>query len=427
MTATATAPTLEDQVAALKKEGASIAEALEAVVKKLDEPVYGRPHAGDGVMGYWEPAPANKIIKTRIRTDGKYQALPKSMPKNYRPFEVFKSGSEFYHDLIRQPGDFAKKYEAVTKAIQGMSTQVGAEGGNWIMPEFSDAIIDTVYSNDLWSRTDGYTVGGNNLTFRANAETSRANGSRHGGLRGYWTNQGAPMTSSLPRTRKVSLELNTVCVLVYLTDQVIDDAGPALEQYVGRKASEEFQFLLGDAMINGTGVNMPLGIANSPAFLAIAKEAGQLANTILAENIDKMWARRIVSGDYIWLNNQDVHPQLAGMSRGVGVAGDLVYNPPGGIADAPYATLKGRSMLDTEFNATVGTLGDLMLVDPGKYITISKGGVTQAVSVHVEFLTNQTALRFTMRVDGRPADISPITPYKGSNTQSHFLGIATRS
>ena len=441
----AATPTMESQVADLIKQGASQQEAIETVVKSvtdlkkhLDEPQYPdanpagpqRPHVSKGAMGYWD-ADAPQVIKTRVRRDGKYQPLPLSMPKAYKPREVFKSPGEFYRDLVRNPEEFkvkhAKTLESVHKAIQGMNTQTAADGGAWIVPEFSNEIIDIAYANTLWAATDGYTVAGNNLTFKANAETSRANGSRHGGLRGYWIPEGGTITKSHPRTRNVALRLNKAAVLVYITQEQLDDAGPAFEQYVVRKAGDEFNFLLGDAVINGTGVGMPLGITNSPAFLSITKETGQEAATILSENIDKVWARRQASGDYQWYNNQDIHTQLAGLSRGVGAAGDLVYNPPGGISAAPYGTLKGRPLNDIEFAATLGTVGDLLLADLGQYITISKGGIVQAASMHVEFLTDQMALRFTLRVDGRPAHVSPITPYKGSNTQSFFVGIATRS
>ena len=59
-----------------------------------------------------------------------------------------------------------------------MSEGVGSDGGYLVMPEFNQRIIDRIYSNNLWGRTDNYTVSGNSLTFFANAETSRASGSR---------------------------------------------------------------------------------------------------------------------------------------------------------------------------------------------------------------------------------------------------------
>jgi len=62
----------------------------------------------------------------------------------------------------------------------------------------------------------------------------------------------------------------------------------------------------------------------------------------------------------------------------------------------------------------------------GQVLSISKGGVAQAVSMHVEFLTDQLALRFTMRMNACPWENSPITPFKGSNTQSSFVTLGAR-
>lgn len=426
---------LEQEVAELRKQGASMKEAVETLTKALDKPDYSglRAHAGEGTLGYWEGD--TEVIKTHVDDKG-YRSLPRKLPKGYKPREAFEDGTSFYRGLIKgwkgeDGGEFSQKYtktvEPLKKAIQGMSTQVGSEGGVFILPEFSQGIIDRVYANDIWQRTDGYTVGGNNLTFKANAETSRANGSRHGGLRGYWTAEGASITSSLPRTRDVSLRLNKLAVLVYLTDELIEDAGPALEQYVTQKAAQEFEFMLGDAVFNGSGSGQPLGVLNSPAILSIAKETGQVATTIVTENLDKMWARKINGGSYVWYTNQDTGPQLDLLTQDVGTGGVVLNRPGNSITGAPAMALKGAPRVDTEFNATLGTVGDIVLADLGQYLTISKGGVTQAASIHVQFLTDQTALRFTMRVDGRPAWVSPITPYKGSNTQSHFLSLATRS
>jgi hypothetical protein len=38
-----------------------------------------------------------------------------------------------------------------------------------------------------------------------------------------------------------------------------------------------------------------------------------------------------------------------------------------------------------------------------------------------------TAYKFTVRVDAKPMDASPITPYQGSNTQSAFVVLDTRA
>jgi HK97 family phage major capsid protein len=130
----------------------------------------------------------------------------------------------------------------------------------------------------------------------------------------------------------------------------------------------------------------------------------------------------------VWLHNQDIQPQLDLMTLAVGAAGIATYMPPGGLSGGPYATLRGRPMVVTEFNATLGTQGDLILADMSQILSISKGGVAQAVSMHVQFLTDQQAVRFTMRLNATPWETAPITPYKGTgNTQSNFVTLDTRA
>ena len=47
---------------------------------------------------------------------------------------------------------------------------------------------------------------------------------------------------------------------------------PALEAYIQKAFPDEFSFKVDDAILNGSGAGMPLGILNSGAVLSIAKE-----------------------------------------------------------------------------------------------------------------------------------------------------------
>ena len=77
--------------------------------------------------------------------------------------------------------------------------------------------------------------------------------------------------------------------------------------------------------------------------------------------------------------------------------------------------------------ATVGTVGDISFCDWRQYKTIDKGGMESASSIHVEFLTDQMVFRFIMRLEGQPKRNKTLTPFKGSNTQSSFITLATRA
>jgi HK97 family phage major capsid protein len=146
------------------------------------------------------------------------------------------------------------------------------------------------------------------------------------------------------------------------------------------------------------------------------------------ENIQKMWSRLLAASrpNAIWVINQDCEPQMGQMSLAVGTGGVPVYMPAGGASQSPYATLYGRPVVAIEQCETVGTTGDIMLCDFSKYKAIDKGGIQNDVSIHVRFIYDEQVFRFVYRFDGQPILGSAITPYKGSNTLSHFVALASR-
>ena len=118
------------------------------------------------------------------------------------------------------------------------------------------------------------------------------------------------------------------------------------------------------------------------------------------------------------------------MSLSVGTGGVPIYMPAGGLSQAPYATLFGRPVIAIEQAATLGTQGDIIYADlSGGYILAEKGGIQSDMSIHVQFIYDESVFRFVLRVDGQPVRASALTPYKGgsSYTQSHFIALDTRS
>ena len=406
-----------------------------------------RDEAGGGISSQWENGDDEDtytIVSGRDDLRGphagratprKAESALKSFCKKsgYVPRAQFKSFADFVQQGFEghKGHAFQEKYHTQLKslkAIQGMSESIGSDGGFSVMPEYSTKIFERVYSNDLIGSTDGYTVAGNNMTFLASAETSRKDNQRTGGLQANWTGEGTSITPTKPTIREVQIKLQKLAVVVYLTDELISDSAQALEQYVTRKVSDEFNFQIGAALFRGDSVAKPLGIINAPSYLAIAAEIGQTTKTVVTENISKMYGRFFAPfmANAKWYHNQDVMQSLMLMTLGIGAAGVATYMPPGGMSASPFATLGGRPCAPIEFASTLGTTGDIVLADLGQVLTITKGGMQQAVSMHVEFLTDQLALRFTMRVNGVPWENAPTTPYQGSNTQSSFIGLAAR-
>jgi HK97 family phage major capsid protein len=191
----------------------------------------------------------------------------------------------------------------------------------------------------------------------------------------------------------------------------------------------EFNFKVDDEMINGSGAGQCLGILKSGCLVTVDKEAGQEADSIYAENVEKMFARMYAAGlpKSVWHINQDCWPQIFQLHHVIGTGGVPMYIGPGALLNAPFGTLLGRPIEPIEQAATVGDLGDITLCDWSQYGLVEKGGLQSASSIHVKFVEGETAFRFTLRINGRPIWATALTPYQGSATQSPFVALAARA
>jgi HK97 family phage major capsid protein len=253
------------------------------------------------------------------------------------------------------------------------------------------------------------------MTFNAIDETSRVVGSRWGGVTGYWLNEAGTKTASKPTFRQVELKLWKVAALCVATDELLEDAG-ALAAWLQQTVPLELKFKVEDAIVNGDGVGKPLGIMNSGALRTISSRVD--AAEIDAVDIGNMWAARAPEyNDYVWLVNPRAFPQLLNLSIG----NQPVFLGAGGMSGLPYNQLLGRPMFETEYNAALGTVGDIILMSPSAYPMIEKsGGVQSASSIHVYFTTDETAFRFVYRVGGAPSWYTTRTE-KDATTTSPFV------
>lgn len=307
------------------------------------------------------------------------------------------------------------------KAATGMGENVPADGGYLVSPTIAGGILERMYKGgEILSRCTRTPIGpnSNGMIFNGIDETSRVDGSRYGGLLGYWMAEGSTKTASAPKFRQVELKLHKVAALAYATDELLADA-TALESWLTRTVPEELRFRVEDAIYNGDGVGKPLGIMSSNVVITQDRDT---AGKILFADIANMWSRRWAGvNDYVWFVNQDTMPQL------LALANSSINSWWGNMTDAPVMRLLGRPVIEVEQAASLNTTGDIMLASMSQYQVIDKGGVQSASSIHVQFLTDQTVFRFVYRVDGQPLWSSALTPFKGSATQSPFVVLKSAS
>lgn len=311
-------------------------------------------------------------------------------------------------------------------AATGMGTAIPSDGGFAVPVEISAGIEREMFaSGEILSRVDARTISGDSIAYTVVDETSRAS-TRNGGVLGYWVDQGTAATASQPKLARVEMKLRKVAALGYMTDELVSDAA-ALGGELQAMFGDELVFQVEDAITEGNGAGQPLGYLSAPCLVSVSKESGQSAATIVNDNLIKMWARLSTSAkkNAVWLINTDVNPQLDVLSQAIGTGGIpsriVNYDSNGAIS------IKGRPVVETEFNATLGTVGDIALIDLKQYRLIRKGGVEQASSIHVRFTQGEQTFRAFYRCDGQMMPRSAKTPFKGGNTVSPVVVLATRA
>lgn len=413
-----------DMVVALTAHTKAL-EAFMASTKPIDN-----VKASAAGFGDMTASDVQKTAYKAIKFDKENNVLPGSGFGEYLVdvMQADRKSDRVVSDRLRIMNDERK---AAIKA-SGSNETVPSEGGWLLQVDHENEFLRLQYDSAvLSSRCSKRSLGAgfNGTTVYGRDETSRANGSRWGGVLGYRLGEGGTLTATKPQFRRIELKLKKYGVAAYATDELLQDTN-LLEQEIMDSAPKEMAFMTDDDIMNGGGVSGPLGYLSSSALITVAAEAGQAAATIVFQNIVKMWARRWGrnSANYVWLINQEIEPQLFSMSLAVGVGGVPVYLPPTGLSASPYSTLFGREVIPTEFGAGLGSVGDIQLVDLSQYKLIDKGGVQSASSIHVQFLTDETVFRFLYRVDGQPIWSKPLTPYKTntSTTFSPFIALGAR-
>lgn len=304
------------------------------------------------------------------------------------------------------------------------------EGGFLVGTDYETQLIQLVHDTGILApdcNMKTISSAANSTVIYGIDETSRANGSRYGGVQSYWANEADTVTATKPKFRRIQLTLNKLFALAYATDEVLEDS-TVLGQVIQQAFSEEMGFKVDDAIIRGTGSGQPLGVLNAPALVTQAKESGQTNGTIVYLNVLKMKNQMYVKGrsNAKWYVNIDAIPQLEQMYLATGTAtGVPVFMPEGVTADG-VARLFGRPVVPVEQCAAVGTVGDIIYADLSQYQLIEKGGVQAAQSMHVRFLYGENTFRFTYRMDGQSLWQSALTPFKGSTTVSPFVVLAAR-
>ena len=330
-------------------------------------------------------------------------------------------------------GQIDKRLFETNLSASGVNATVPSEGAYMIGTEFSTALLAKAaevgkiapmcFDVPIGEGSDG-------IELPYIDETSRATGSRWGGVRVYRAGEADAPTSTKPKFARHDLRLETLKGLAYVTERQLRNA-PATSVILENAFGSEMAFTKDDEIWRGNGVGQCLGFATqsyegASLLVSVTKKAAQTAATFVIENATSMISRLYAQpGDKVaWFINRDVVGQLPLMTIGQ----QPVFLPNNNAAGSPYyGTLFGYPVVIVEQAETLGTAGDVVLANCSKYVTISQGALRSAQSMHVRFIYDEMTFKWSLDFNGHSMMRKPITPYKGSATQSPFVTVETRS
>lgn len=324
----------------------------------------------------------------------------------------FKSFGEFLYNVKYRPDDARLK--------SGLTEGTDTAGGFLVPEEFVNKLLLRSLEASV-IRPNAPTIipmSSDTLLIPKIVDTSHSS-SVYGGVVAYWTEEAGSKTVKEPTFGQIKLIAKKLTGYTYASDELLADSAIALESLLLRLFGEALAWYEDLAFLDGSGVGEPLGLLNSSAYLCVNRSA---ANTIALADLANIWARLYPAshGRAIWIANPAVLPQLVALASTT-----LTWlKMDQGLAKAPPATLLGRPIYFTEKVPTLGTCGDISLVDLSYYIIGDRQKITIDSSKHIRFLTDETAWRFVHRVDGQPWVDSAFTPKNGS-TLSPFVGLYT--
>ena len=382
--------------------------------------------------------------KVQLAVDASMKAIKEQFikkPDMTKEDEDKKGGFKCFHDYaltVRKA--CARDGQAPDQRLLDINKKTVGDGMNEGEPEYGGYAVPEEFRAQLMQQTIEKSniianamiipMATNSINIPTVADTTHASGTVYGGIKFFWLEEEGARTETKPKLGSVNLRLKKTAGLCYVTDELVQDSPISMEPMLNQMFTDALAWTLDSVFLNGTGAGQPLGILNAPCLISITKETGQQADTIVFENIIKMFARVSNKSNCSFIANPDTFTQLASMSLSVGTGGAPVWLPAGGISGKPFDTLMGRPLSWSEHCRTVGDLGDIYLCDWSQYIVGQKAGAYAglqfAQSIHLKFDYDQTAYRFTYRVDGQPLWKSAITPQYSADTVSPFVAVAAR-
>lgn len=310
----------------------------------------------------------------------------------------------------------------------------GQAGGYVIPPQFQTELL-TIAAEDGFIEQRAKVLPMNTRTVQwpmLDITTAQALGTSpyFAGILAQWQPEAASIAESEPAFRQTDWTAWDLVLYAVSSNQLLADNGIGLDALLTQLFGQAIVWYKEYAYLRGTGAgsSMPLGILNAGATYA---QTRAVASRFTFGDVAAMMSHLQVRSwdDACWIMHQSVLPQLIQMVDGgtsntastTYIPGNrLVWLNPTMTGDRgpaaskmPNAFFNGLPVFFTEKLPTLGTKGDVMLVDFSRYIIGMRLDLQIDVSPHYKFQNNQLAWRVIARCDGKPWMNNTITDANG--------------
>ena len=303
-----------------------------------------------------------------------------------------------------------------------MNVTTGTTGGYLVPVELRDDLLrDLAEEALIWPKATVVPMKSGTLQLplpTATAVQTSGVSPFFGGMALNWVSEGATRTEYEPTFRQVNLVAHELSGYSLVSNSLLADAGKPLDKFLRKLFARAVAWFEDLAFLTGNGVGKPLGVVNAPCTISVTRVAsGAFTLADSAAMITKMlpssWNRAI------WIVHPTVLPQVVQHSSAYSTTWAANEEP---VKDG-FGNLHGRPVYVSEKVSTLGTAGDVLLIDPELYVIGDRGDIEIDLSGDepTAFLKNQSVWRIIARVDGQPWLGGAVTLQNASTTVSPFV------
>ena len=361
------------------------------------------------------------------RTGDIQQAIVPSGGRTFRAMFGYGTNERLSTGDFQDAAEFLAAVESgrfdprLVRASMGETTPSG--GGFSVPPGFAAEWLDASLPDELVRNLCRvFPMTENTLAVPGWAGDDMSAGATHGGFTMTFMAEGSTATPQTPKMRQILLTAKTGGIFVDASIELVQD-GRNFTRNLQTALQKSIGYGLDRYCIAGTGAGQPLGVLSSACKIQIAKESGQHADSVVYQNLKRMFARQLNPSSAVWLFNASAIPELLEQSVAVGTGGTWVplLNESSG-----KFTIFGRPAYFHPAMPALGDADDCAFVDFNFYALGLRQEVAIDISDAPRWLQRERSFRILLRFDGQCTLDAAVTPEHGA-TLSPVVTLAERA